>query len=58
MANCVSVMNKISSPSLAIAGEHGKRDAMHARKPQAVSDWGRYHPLGALFGDSVGLQLH
>ena len=27
-----------SSPSLAIAGKHGKRHAMPAHKPQAVSD--------------------
>ena len=29
----------ISSPSLGVAGEHGKRHAMRPHKPQAVSDW-------------------
>ena len=34
MANCDYVM--ASSPSLAVAGKHGKRHAMRAHKPQAV----------------------
>ena len=43
MANYVYMMTImlhvfISSPSLAVAGEHGKRHAMPAHKPQAVSD--------------------
>ena len=57
MENCVSVMTRIlrlyCSPSLAIADEHGKRHAMHAHKPQAVSYW-----LNPLFGDHVSLRLH
>ena len=32
-------MANISSPSLAIVGKHGKRHAMPAHKPHAVSDW-------------------
>ena len=36
----------ISLPSLAIAGEHGKRHAMHA--PQAASDWLNPHSLGTM----------
>ena len=38
----------ISSPSLAIAGKHGKRHAMPAHKPQAVSDWLNPHSLGTI----------
>ena len=52
MANCVSVMTKyyvcVSSPSLAIAGEHGERHDMRAHKPQAVSDWLNPHSLGTM----------
>ena len=35
----------ISSPSLAIAGEHGKRQETHAHKQEAVSDWLNPHSL-------------
>ena len=52
MVNCVSVMKKccvcISSPSLAVAGEHGQRHAMRAHKPQAVSDWLNPLSLGTM----------
>ena len=43
MANCVNMMARMlhfyKFPCLAIAGKHGKRHAMRAHKPQAVSDW-------------------
>ena len=43
MANCVYVMTKmlscITSPSLAQAGEHGKRHALRAHIPEAATDW-------------------
>ena len=64
MANCISMMTRIlhlylSSPSLAIAGEHGKRHAMLTHKPQAVSesDWLNPHFLGTMsaFGCSENL---
>ena len=47
----------ISSPSLAIAGEHGKRHAMPVHKPQAVSDWLNAHSLGTIsaFGSIANL---
>ena len=52
MANYVSVMKKyyvcISSPSLAIAGEHRKHHAMRTHKRQAVSDWLNPHSLGTM----------
>ena len=52
MENCVCKITKIlhfvSSPSLAIACEHGKRHAMRARKQQAVSDWLNPHSLGTM----------
>ena len=35
----------ISSRSLAVAGNHGKRHAMRAHKPQAVSDRLNPHSL-------------
>ena len=38
----------ISSPSLAVVGEHGKRHAMPAHKPQAVSDWLNPQSLGTI----------
>ena len=38
----------ISSPSLAVAGKHGKHHAMHALKPQAVSDWLNPNSLGTM----------
>ena len=38
----------ISSLSLAVAGEHGKRHAIRAHKLQAVSDWLNPHSLVAL----------
>ena len=37
----------IISPSLAFAGKHGKRHAMHVYKPQAVSDWLNPHSWSA-----------
>ena len=45
----------ISSPSLAIAGKHGKRHAM----PQAVSDWLNPHSLGTIsaFGRACKFSL-
>ena len=50
MANCVCVMTKyyvcISSPSIAIAGEIGKRHKTCAHKQEAVSDWLNPHSLG------------
>ena len=53
MANCVCVMTKIlclyiSSPFVAIAGEHGKRHATRAHRPEAVSDWLNPHTLGTM----------
>ena len=55
MANyCVSLRDDknaafcISSPSLAVAGEHGKRHARQAHKPKAVSDWLNPHTLGTM----------
>ena len=47
MANCVCVMTK-SSPSLAIAGDHGKRHETRAHKQEAVSDWLNPHSLGTM----------
>ena len=38
----------ISSPSLAVAGKHGKRNAIRAHKPQAVSEWLHPHSLGTM----------
>ncbi len=46
----------ISSPSIAVAGEHGKRHAMPAHKPQAVSDWLNPHSLGTI-STLVALQI-
>ena len=52
MANCVCVMTKIlvciSSPSLAIAGKHGKRHETRAQKQEAVSDWLNPRSLGTM----------
>ena len=55
MANyCVSLRDDknaaffISSPSLAVAGEHGKRHARPAHKPKAVSDWLNQQSLGTM----------
>ena len=53
MENCVCVMTKIlhlyiSSPSLAIAGEHRNRHASGAHKQEAVSDWLNPHSLGTI----------
>ena len=52
MANCVCVMTKycfcISSSSLAIAGEHGKRHETRGHKQEAVSDWLNPHSLGTI----------
>ena len=61
MANCVYVMARvlscISSPSLAVVGEHEKRHAMAVQKPQAVSDWLNPHSLGTntTFGSIANL---
>ena len=56
MANCASVMKKrclcITSPSLTVADEYGKRHTMRAHLPEAVSDW-----LNPLFGGHVSLRL-
>ena len=38
----------ISSPSLAIAGEHRKRRTTRAHKQEAVSDWLNLHYLGTM----------
>ena len=38
----------ISSPSLAIAGEHGKRHDKRAHKQEAVSDWLNPYSLGTM----------
>ena len=38
----------ISSPSLAVAGTPGKRHAMRAHMPQAVSNWLNLHSLGSM----------
>ena len=50
MANCVMTRMLhfyiISSPSLTVSGEHGKCHAMHAHKPQAISDWLNLHSFG------------
>ena len=52
MANCVCMMTKycvcVSSPSLAIAGEHRKRDTSHVHKQEAVCDWLNPHSLGTM----------
>ena len=53
MANCVCVMTKIlllyiSSLSIAIAGEPGKRYATRAHRQKAVSDWLNPHSLGTM----------
>ena len=50
MESCVCVMTKIlrlyiSSPSLTVAGEHGKRHAMRAHTQEAVSDWLNPHTI-------------
>ena len=47
----------ISSPSLAIVDKHGKRHAMPAHKPQAVSNWLNPHSLGTIsaFGSIANL---
>ena len=37
-----------SSPSLAVAGEHGKRHAMPAHNMQAVHDWLNPQSLGTI----------
>ena len=55
MANYVYVMGKnaaflLSSPSLAVAGKHGKCHAMRAHKLQAVSDWLNPKYLGTMSG--------
>ena len=42
------VHSSIISPSLAVAGEHGKRHVMRAHKPQYVSDWMNPHYLGTI----------
>ena len=44
-ANRQNTQFVLSSPSLAIAGEHGKRHAPRAHKLQAVSDWLNSHSL-------------
>ncbi len=38
----------ISSPSLAIAGEHRKRHTTRAHKQEADSDWLNPHSLGTM----------
>ena len=53
MAKCVCVMTKIprlyiSSQSLTITGEHGKRHETRAHKQKAVSDWLNPHSLGTM----------
>ena len=52
---CIS----ISSASLAVGGEHGKRHAMSMHKPKVVSDWLNLHSLGTIsaFGRIANL-LH
>ena len=47
----------ISSPYLAVAGEHGKRHSVPAHKPQGVSDWLNPHSLGTIsaFGSIANL---
>ena len=47
----------ISSPSLAVAGEPGKRHAMPVHKPQAVSDWLNLHSLGTISPFGSALQI-
>ena len=50
MANCASVMTKccLCSPSLAVAGEHGKRHTVRAHLPETVSDWLNPLSLGTI----------
>ena len=63
MANYVYVMTRMlltiftSSPSFAVAGEHGKCQAMPAHKPQAVSDWLNPYSFGTIsaFGSIANL---
>ena len=57
MANCVCIC--ISSPSLAIADEPGKRHATRAHRQEAVSDWLNPHSLGTMsaFGCIENLAL-
>ena len=38
----------ISSPSLTVAGNHGKRHTVRAHEPQAVSDWLNPYSLGTI----------
>ena len=38
----------ISSPSIAIAGEHRKHHASHTHKQEAISDWLNLHSLGTM----------
>ena len=60
MENYVCMMTKIlrlykfCPPSLAIAGEHGKRHETGAHKQEAVSDWLNPHSLG----HHVSFRLH
>ena len=44
----------MSLPSLAVAGEHGKRHARRANKLQVDSDWSNPNS----FGDHVSIQLY
>ena len=52
MANCVSMMTKcclcLTSPSLAMEGEPGKRHDVCAHSPEVVSDWLNPLSLGTM----------
>ena len=52
MANCVSVMKKnclcLTSPSLAMADEPGKRHDVRAHEAEVVSDWLNPLSLGTM----------
>ena len=52
MANCVYAMARMLQfyklPSLAVAGQHGKRHAIPADQPQAISEWLNPHSIGTI----------
>ena len=60
MPNCASVMTKILrlySPSLAVAGEPGKRHNVRAHEPEAVSDWLNPFSLGTMSASAYIVNL-
>ena len=61
MANCFYVMARmwhcITLPSLAVAGELGKRHARRAHKAQAVCDWLNPNSLGTMSAFRIHREL-